>query len=163
MKQLLLIRHAKSSWANTGQDDFDRPLNDRGSKDAPAMAERIKRKGIGIDQFISSPALRAFTTATHFAAAYQQKPSGIVPIKQLYHATTLVYYNVIQTIDNKITTAALFSHNPGITDFINELNLQYVANMPTCGIFSIKIKTNHWVEFVSAEKEFWFFDYPKLQ
>ena len=163
MKQLLLVRHAKSSWANIVQDDFDRPLNDRGLKDAPDMAERIKAKGIQIDQFLSSPALRAYTTATYFAATYKQMPSEIIQLKQLYHAPVSVYYQAIQSIDNAIETAALFAHNPGITDFINELDLKYIPNMPTCGVFAIKIETNHWVDFNKSKKEYWFFDYPKLQ
>jgi phosphohistidine phosphatase len=163
MKQLLLVRHAKSSWANVGQDDFDRPLNDRGLKDAPSMANRIKTKGVQIDQFISSTALRAFTTASFFAAAYEQKPSSIFQLKQLYHAPPAVYYEVIQNIDDSIDTAAIFAHNPGITDFINELDLNYVSNMPTCGVFTINIETDHWNDFNKAKKVFWFFDYPKLQ
>ncbi len=163
MKQLLLVRHAKSSWANIGQDDFDRPLNDRGLKDAPSMAERIKTKGIQIDQIISSTALRAITTAKYFAEAYEQKPSHILQLKQLYHAPPAVYYQVIQHIDDSIKTAAIFAHNPGITDFINEQELNYVPNMPTCGVFAINIETDHWADFNTAKKTFWFFDYPKLQ
>jgi phosphohistidine phosphatase len=67
MKTLLLIRHAKSSWDTPSQKDFDRPLNDRGHHDAPAMAERLLDKGIKIDAFISSTANRALTTARYFA------------------------------------------------------------------------------------------------
>ncbi|MEI6264748.1 MAG: histidine phosphatase family protein [Sphingobacteriia bacterium] len=163
MKQLLLVRHAKSSWANIGQDDFDRPLNDRGLKDAPSMANRIKLKGIQVDQFISSTALRAITTARFFAVAYDQKPTQIFQLKQLYHAAPAVYYQVIEQIDDSINTAAIFAHNPGITDFINELDLNYVPNMPTCGVFAINIETNHWADFNQSKKAYWFFDYPKLQ
>jgi phosphohistidine phosphatase len=162
MKRLLLVRHAKSSWANIGQDDFDRPLNDRGNKDAPNMATHIKNKGVEIDQFISSPALRAITTATYFAKAYHQAASHIIQLSHLYHAPASVYYSVIQEIENSVDTAAIFAHNPGITDFINELDLTYVPNMPTCGVFGIKININHWVDFNKGKKELWFFEYPKL-
>jgi phosphohistidine phosphatase len=161
MKHLLLVRHAKSSWANIGQDDFDRPLNDRGNKDAPAMAERIKKKGVEIDQFISSPALRAITTAMYFAKAYHQA-ANIVQLDHLYHAPAAAYYQAIQNIDDSIKTAAIFAHNPGITDFINELDVSFVPNMPTCGVFAIKININHWVDFKKGKKEWWFFEYPKL-
>ncbi len=163
MKQLLLVRHAKSSWANIGQNDFDRPLNDRGNKDAPAMAERTKAKGVQIDQFISSTAVRAFTTATYFTAAYQIKPSNIIQLQHLYHAPASVYYQVIQAIDDSIETATIFAHNPGITDFINDLGLNYVPDMPTCGVFAIKINTKRWLDFNEVIKTYWFFDYPKLQ
>ncbi len=66
MKTLIIIRHAKSSWANLGQNDEERPLNERGKKDAPEMAKRLKERGLKIDRFISSPARRAKKTATYF-------------------------------------------------------------------------------------------------
>ena len=67
MKTLLLIRHAKSSWDEPGISDFDRPLNERGKKDAPIMAKRVKEKAIELDHLISSPAKRAKKTAKYFA------------------------------------------------------------------------------------------------
>jgi phosphohistidine phosphatase len=162
MKELLLVRHAKSSWANMGQEDFDRPLNDRGNRDAPAMAARIKNKGVQIEQFISSPALRAITTASYFAETYQVASSSIVQLNHLYHAPPSVYYQVIQDMDDSIKTAAIFAHNPGITDFMNELDLIYIPNMPTCGVFAMKINTTSWQNFNQSKKEAWFFEYPKL-
>ena len=72
MKQLLLVRHAKSSWANIDQDDFNRPLNERGHVDAPMMARRLLARGLSIDLIVSSTALRALTTAEYFAKARKQ-------------------------------------------------------------------------------------------
>ena len=63
MKTLLLIRHAKSSWDDPGLSDYERPLNERGKKDAPAMAEKLYERGIKIDAFVTSPARRARKTA----------------------------------------------------------------------------------------------------
>ena len=161
MKQLLIIRHAKSSWATIGQNDFDRPLNERGIRDAPKMAERLLEKKISIDAFISSPAKRAITTAGLFAQVYQFNSKGIETIPQLYHAHTSVFYEVISQIEDSIITAALFSHNPGITEFVNELTRTKIDNMPTCGIFGITSATEKWKNFRKAERTFWFFDYPK--
>ena len=73
MKQLILIRHAKSDWDDPSLDDFDRPLNGRGKRDAPLMAERLRDKDIKIDQFIASPAKRARKTAAIFTEAYKKK------------------------------------------------------------------------------------------
>jgi len=67
MKQLLLIRHAKSSWTNIGQEDFERPLNERGIRDAPLMAKKLIEKNYKPDALISSTAVRALETATFFA------------------------------------------------------------------------------------------------
>ena len=72
MKTLLLIRHAKSSWDDPGLSDYERPLNDRGKKDAPMMAERLYERGIKIDAFISSPARRARKTAEQFVKQYKK-------------------------------------------------------------------------------------------
>lgn len=162
MKQLLIIRHAKSSWANAGMSDYERPLNERGEKDAPMMAARLLKRGIVVDAFVSSTALRAYTTATHFAKAYQLKQGSIEGKKMLYHAPPAVFYEVIQGLDNTHTTVAIFAHNPGITDFVNQLTNTQIDNMPTCGVFAVQIDIDNWKGFKGAEKEFWFFDYPKL-
>lgn len=161
MKKLIIIRHAKSSWDSASATDFDRPLNDRGHKDAPAMAKRLLKKDIKIDAFVSSPANRALTTATYFAEAYEKKFKHIIQIPALYHPSMEVFYSVIEELENDLKTVAIFSHNPGITDFVNELTTARIDNVPTCGIFGVKADIKKWKEFAEAEKEFWFFDYPK--
>lgn len=162
MKELLVIRHAKSSWANPGQADFDRPLNDRGNRDAADMAQRLVKKGIKIDRFVSSPALRAFTTATYFAKAFHQQEADILQVKALYHAPPSVYYDVIGALPDELNTVAIFAHNPGITDFVQETATARIDDMPTCAIFGIRLHTDDWGSIQSCKKEFWFFDSPKL-
>lgn len=162
MKELLVIRHAKSSWANPGQDDFDRPLNDRGHRDAAEMAERMVKRGVKIDRLISSPAVRALTTAGYFAKAFHQKASAIVQTEALYQAPSKVYYEVMKAIPNELNTIAIFAHNPGITDFVLETETARIDNMPTCAIFGIRLHTDDWAKARTCAKEFWFFDYPKL-
>ena len=161
MKELLLIRHAKSSWANTAQSDFDRPLNDRGRKDAPMMAKKLLEKPVSIDHFISSTAVRALGTAQYFAAVYGVPATAIELVPELYHAPPPVFYEVIRRLPDNIHTVALFSHNPGITSFVNELTNVQIDDMPTCCIFALKVHSNHWHDFASAKKDCWFVDYPK--
>ena len=164
MKQLLLIRHAKSSWDITIPKDFDRELNDRGHRDAPEMAKRLIKKGIEIDAFISSTAVRAFTTAVYFAEAYEKagfKSLDVLGIPELYHAQPKAFIEVIGNIDDANETVAIFSHNPGITEFVNRLTIARIDDMPTCGIFAVKVESENWKDFVDAKKSFWFFDYPK--
>ncbi|NCI45086.1 SixA phosphatase family protein [Sediminibacterium soli] len=163
MKKLLIIRHAKSSWAIPGQDDFDRPLNDRGHRDAPAMAERIHKKNVEIDAFVSSPANRAFTTAQYFAKEYRTKKDAIAQHRELYHAMPGTFFEVIGKLDDRDKTVAVFSHNPGITAFANLLTEARIDDMPTCAIFAVKADIKHWKDFKDAKKEFWFFDYPKSE
>jgi phosphohistidine phosphatase len=162
MKQLFVIRHAKSSWANLGQDDFNRPLNDRGERDAPVMAKRLWDKGIRLDAIISSPAVRAFATAAFFGEKFGFKKMDIITIERLYHAPAETFYDVIANdLNNKWETIAIFSHNPGISYFIDSLGLLDVDNMPTCGIFGLQADIKDWSEFAKAEKQFVLFDYPK--
>lgn len=161
MKTLLIVRHAKSSWDNLQLADFERPLNDRGKNDALTMAKRMKEIKIKIERFISSPAKRAKKTATIFMEEYGMKEKDLVLIPSLYEASVKNFYDTVENINDKDHVAALFSHNPGITDFVNTLTDQVVDNMSTCGVFAIKIKTKKWKDFKKSEKKFLFFDYPK--
>ncbi len=161
MKTLLLIRHAKSSWSDMGLSDFDRPLNDRGKEDAPEMAKRVKDRKIKIDLFISSPAKRAKKTAKIFMETYGENKNDLVLIPSLYEASVRNFYNAIEILDNKYDTIALFSHNPGITDFVNLMTDFKIDNMPTCGVFAVSIQTKKWSDFKDSDKELLLFDFPK--
>jgi phosphohistidine phosphatase len=161
LKSLLLIRHAKSDWNDPSLDDFDRPLNERGKKDAPLMAQRLVDKKIKIDAILSSPAKRAAKTARVFAEALGKKKDSIIFEEKLYLASVDTFFKVISVVDNTNDCIAVFSHNNGLTDFANQLTDTRIDNIPTCGIFAIKIEGSSWEEIRKAKKEFWFFDYPK--
>jgi phosphohistidine phosphatase len=161
LKSLILVRHAKSDWADPSLKDFDRPLNERGKRDAPVMAHRLLDKKIKIDAFISSPAKRAKRTAELFAAQYKMDKKDIIFFDELYLADPETFYNVIAQTGDDHSTIAIFSHNDGITQFANQLSDVRVDDMPTCSLFAVKMKLKKWKDFREAEKEFWFFDYPK--
>jgi len=163
MKTLLIIRHAKSSWDHSILNDMDRPLNDRGKRDAPAMAQRLIRTGVPIDAFVSSPARRARTTAEYFSREFGRSEKDILLVPELYHAPVQIFKEVIARLEDRFGSVALFSHNPGITAFVNTLTSVRLDNMPTCGIFAVTSSTTHWSEFLSADPVFWFFDYPKKE
>jgi phosphohistidine phosphatase len=161
MKTLILVRHAKSSWDAPTLNDIDRPLNERGKKDAPEMAKRLKELGIDVDVFISSPAKRAKKTATLFVEEFEGDKDDIILVEDLYGATPLAFAAAIAQIDDKYDSAALFSHNPGITEFAATLTNVRVDDMPTCAMFGVQADTEHWADFHQAERKFLFFDYPK--
>jgi len=161
MKTLILVRHAKSSWDDPSISDFDRPLNDRGKKDAPEMAERLKDKGLKIDLFVSSPAKRARKTARIFAKEFGVEKEDIKLVEDLYMASPSVFSVVVEGLNNKAATVALFSHNPGITEYASSLTNVRIDNMPTCSVFAAQASVDKWSEFEAAEKSFLFFDYPK--
>jgi phosphohistidine phosphatase len=161
LKTLLVIRHAKSDQSFFG-NDFERPLNERGKKDAPVIANRLLQKNITIDAFVSSPAKRAKKTAEIFCEAFNQQPADIAFVSSLYHAPSHQFYEVIKTLDDKNNAVAIFAHNPGITYFVNELATgTRIDNMPTCAVFAVQADIEHWKDFAKAKKEFLFFDYPK--
>src|SRR4051794_2149315 len=109
MKTLILVRHAKSSWDQPVLSDFERPLNERGKKDAPEMAKRLKEKGIKIDQFVSSPARRARKTAKYFAEEFDVKKDDIKMVEALYGADHSAFAETISGLDNDHETVILFS------------------------------------------------------
>jgi phosphohistidine phosphatase len=162
-KQLLLIRHAKSSWTDPSLADFDRPLNDRGKKDAPEMAKRLAEKKIKINAFVSSPAKRARQTCRHFAREFDFKKKDIILEPRLYEASEEKFFEAIEDLKNKWNTVAIVSHNPGLTSFANALTKTKIDDMPTCSVFALKIDTKKWADFRAANKEFWFFEYPKTE
>lgn len=161
MKRLLVIRHAKTHPAQTGQKDFDRMLNERGLQDAANMAERLIQRGIQIHGFVCSPANRALGTARIFASAYQFPESDIQQIAYLYHPEPSDLFKAVMKLPDDLQTAAIFSHNPGITDFVNLLSDIRIDHMPTCGIFAVAADIKHWSEFKTATRYFFFFDQPK--
>ena len=163
MKILLIIRHAKSSWELETLNDFDRTLNERGKKDGPIMAQRLLDKQITIDAFVSSPAKRAKKTAELFCKTYNKNKEDIILVPQLYHASPEILFEVVEHLNEEFNTVAIFSHNPGITEFINELDQEIIVNnMPTCGVFALKINALNWTDFAKATKELLFFEYHSM-
>jgi phosphohistidine phosphatase len=160
MKTIYLIRHAKSDWS-ADVDDFDRPLNDRGKRDAPVMARRLKLRHVDLDAFVSSPAKRALKTAKIFAAEFSLQHEQIVQIPELYMAPAATFYSVLESLENSLNSVLIFSHNNGITEFANSLGIARIDNMPTCSVFAFTVEAESWVQIRTALKHFVFFDYPK--
>jgi phosphohistidine phosphatase len=79
----------------------------------------------------------------------------------LYHAGPNDFFEVIAKAPDKANTIAVFSHNPGITEFVNMLTEVRIDDMPTCAIFGIQVTASNWAAFKDAPKKFWLFDYPK--
>lgn len=157
MKTLILVRHAKSDWTHD-LPDFDRPLNDRGHKDAPRMARFAHEKGIEIQQFVTSPAKRALTTCRYFSEVYDNK--DIKKVEELYHASSKEFLETINELDDKFDHVALFSHNNGISDFASSLTSEPVL-FPTCGVAVFEIDCEEWSQLEGAEKKLLHFFAPK--
>ena len=161
MKTLIVVRHAKSSWANIGERDFDRNLTDRGKEDAPVMAEKLLHTKIKIDAFVSSPAKRTRKTAKAFIEAYGKTKKDIILSDDLYNASSSIFYETVNALNDEYDAVAVFGHNPGITDFVNTLCNTHIDEMPTCSMFAVQIPITSWKNFKETEKEFLFFKFPK--
>lgn len=161
MKTLLLARHAKSSHSFGISSDFDRPLNERGIRDATEMGKRLLKKKIPIDLFVSSPALRAKTTAEIIADAYDRKKKEVLLIPSLYQAAPVQFTDAIRNLDDQYEHVALFAHNPGISIFATSLTLTQIDHMPTGSVFAVTAPVESWKDFAAASKSFLFFMKPE--
>ncbi|MFM9984584.1 MAG: SixA phosphatase family protein [Flavobacteriales bacterium] len=160
MKHLFIIRHAKSSWDDPLQTDFDRPLNIRGQRDAPFMAKRLNAHSNKPDYIVSSPAVRAVTTATAFASELKIGDENFIRDKRIYEAALGDLFEVIQNIPDTTHSAAIFGHNPGLSHLAAHLSGEYF-DMATCSIVHLSIALESWSlvgQNTAILKEY---DYPK--
>lgn len=158
MKNILFIRHAKSGWENY-QNDKNRSLTSAGKLDAAKMAHHLMLKGVSIELFISSSADRAIETSGIFKQIYQPKNSIII-VENLYEPESGDFLSAIHSIEENINAVAIFSHNPGITNFVNSLTNARIDSMPECGIFAMESSINKWKDFSLEINRFLFFASP---
>ncbi|MDX4058314.1 histidine phosphatase family protein [Aliarcobacter skirrowii] len=161
MRELILIRHAKSDWSNPLLDDFERPLNKRGEKNAPFMAKILKKELQKPDLIISSPSFRTKLTLEYFLKEFEYKGEVIFE-KSIYEAPFENLLKVIKNIDNKYKTIFLIGHNPGLNDLANFLLGSFEDNIPTSGVLKIDFDTNSWKNISKDNSKLIFFKYPKM-
>ncbi|MBS1697712.1 MAG: histidine phosphatase family protein [Actinobacteria bacterium] len=146
MKTLLLARHAKSDWDVAGLRDHDRPLNDRGLRDAPAMARRLVDDGVRLRRIVSSTAVRARSTAAAYAAAFEV---AVAEDPQLYAASARTILRVAATLPDDVDVAMLVGHNPGMADAVAELTGSDVE-FPTCAVAECRVDVGSWSELIEG-------------
>lgn len=161
MKYLFLNRHAKSDWNHPGKTDFERPLNDRGCRDAPEMGMRLAKRNESIDLIVTSPAVRALTTARIIAEQINYDEKSIVEDQRIYAAAVTDLLKVVNELPNQYSSVLLFGHNPGFTDFADYLSGAGILNIPTCGICKISFQSNDWSEVSAHTGNLEYFDFPK--
>ncbi|MCB0742717.1 MAG: histidine phosphatase family protein [Ignavibacteriae bacterium] len=161
MKTLYLLRHAKSSWEDGNLSDFDRPLNERGLRDAPIMGEILKNKIEQPELIISSSAKRAITTAEIIANSFNYDINKIIKEEKIYHSVVSDLMRIIYETPNTIERLMLFGHNPTFTLVVNYLSDKYIDNLPTCGFVQINFDLKSWEELESNTGKLILFEYPK--
>lgn len=161
MKTLTIVRHAKSSWDEAGLSDRERPLNKRGERDAPKMGRRIVAAGIRPSLIISSPAVRAWTTAKVFAKELNYPIEFLQREDGLYLASLDNLLDAIATQDPGFNNLMLFAHNPGLTELANYFVPGLTNNLPTCGVVSLNFDSDDWMLYDRPKTELVAYDYPK--
>lgn len=161
MKHLFLIRHAKSSWSDPGLDDFDRPLNKRGKRDAPEMAGRLADLAITPDLIVSSPAVRARKTALQMAKATGYDKKAIRFDDDLYLGSLSYHLTAIKSSFTQADILFLIGHNHTITELAEFLSGTVLVNIPTCGVAAIEYPGDAGFVATAAAGKLSFFDFPK--
>ena len=162
-RDLFIMRHAKSDWNNELISDFDRPLNERGMKDAPRMArwlsERLTENNKALDFLISSPALRAKQTTTEITSHLNLPESAICYDKRMYLASVETLLDIVRETDNKHKSIMLVGHNPGLENLALNLSKEQIpidpdgSLMTTANIIHLQVKQS-WDGLALNEAEF---------
>jgi phosphohistidine phosphatase len=153
---LVLVRHAKSDWGDPHLDDHDRPLNDRGLRDAPVLAERLAATGFRPEVLLSSTALRARTTAGFFAEALGVESELR---EELYGASARTLLAVAAA--TRSPRVLLVAHDPGMTSLAHALSDGGIAAMPTCAVATFRWSADDWDVASSIDPDGWDFDRPR--
>jgi phosphohistidine phosphatase len=162
MKKLYLLRHAKSSWADIELTDHERPLNQRGEKDIPRIASWLSQKLECPELVLSSDSVRTKLTLKPVAAAWQIKPEAIRYAPQVYHASSAKLLKLLQEIDSSANSLLIVGHNPGLTDFANNLSKNYITdNLPTSGFIGLTFSVDTWQEVEYGKGKLLAYQYPK--
>ena len=161
MKKIYILRHAKSSWNDQTLSDFDRPLNERGKRDAPQMGSKLAELSITPDLILSSAAKRAYATAVVIADKISYPKTLIEKRQDLYLASANKILKKINFVDDTHKSVMIVGHNPGLTDFANNLGQLQVANMPTCALVAIEFNVDEWQAVHWGLGKNLHFEYPK--
>lgn len=150
MKTLLLLRHAKSSWAEAGVSDHERPLNERGQRDAPQVGRLVKKQGLTPSLIVSSSAKRARKTAAKVAehCGYQGE---VQTAETLYLASAEKYLEFLRLTSDEHATVLVVGHNPGLEDLVEKLT-GHQEQMPTAALAQVALEISEWRELARTSR-----------
>jgi phosphohistidine phosphatase len=162
MLRLSLVRHAKTEPGRTGQEDWDRVLEPRGQRDAPEMGQRLKGRHLKPERILSSPAVRAITTATIIARELGVQAGKVHQDERLYLAGPKDMLKVVHELGGTARHLMVVGHNPGITEFGDRLSAERsLDNMPTCAVYTLEFDIGAWADLEWSSGVNADLDYPK--
>jgi phosphohistidine phosphatase len=142
MKTLLILRHAKSSWKNTGLADHDRPLTKRGKRDAPRMGRLLRDENLTPDLILSSTAKRALDTAEAVAEASGYE-GEVESRPEFYMAGAEAYLRALRALSDDYECVMVIGHNPGLEELVEGLTGEAEA-MPTAALAQVELTLKRW-------------------
>lgn len=143
MNTLFLVRHAKSSWGDPTLPDRERPLNERGKRDAPQMGKRLADLGVKPDVILSSPARRALKTARMLAVELAYRREDIRVDERLYASDPEVLLQVVRELGEGKKCVLLVGHNPELTELAHRFS-RAITHMPTCAVGEFAFAADSW-------------------
>lgn len=162
MKTLIIIRHAKSGWDDPSLADHDRPLSERGLRDAPHMASHIAQHVQRPDRVYTSTAVRARTTAAFFAEAWSIEPNNVCEVEGLYLASRASLCGFVEELSDALHRVVLVGHNPGLSDLVAYYSADAITHLPTCSVVVLTFpNANSWSETGRGTGTVETFLYPK--
>jgi len=161
MIELCLVRHAKSSWKYPKLDDFERPLNKRGRKNAPFMGKIVHKLGFSPDLIIASPASRAAMTARVFAFEINYPLEKIRYLASIYESDEIDLIDILEGLDDNFKKVMLVGHNPSLTHLANNIGNYPISNIPTSGVFCVTLNITSWSAIKKRTGKLKYFEFPK--
>jgi phosphohistidine phosphatase len=163
VKRLTLVRHAESDWHRASLADIDRPLNERGERDAPVMGAQLAHAGLVPTRILTSPALRALTTARLFAGAMGSPVRRIRQVKEAYLASPMTLLDLVRRLGGRARHVMLFGHNPGISALASLLTGgDSPGEVPACAATSLLAPVRDWRELTPGDAILDFYCFPKI-
>ena len=159
MKNLIIVRHCKSSWKDPRLSDFDRPLNKRGNIDGELMSNYLREKEKKIDKLILSTSIRTRLTSKYFIEKIHF--NSISYLDELYHASYSEIIKIISKIENNFNNIMVIGHNPGLTELINHFTDMRIYNIPTTGIIKVEFKEAKWSKITENKGKIVYKKFPK--
>jgi phosphohistidine phosphatase len=161
MKTVILVRHATAVKRSPDKDDFGRSLKKTGRDEAAEMARRLKNEKARPKLFVSSPANRAFETASIFAKVLGRSAKKIEKREELYgDLTPHGFLELIRGLDDKHDASIVFGHDPSFTEFAQFLVPGFGDEMPKAGVLGVEIDAPAWKDVNPECAKMAFFFHP---
>ena len=150
MKEIYVLRHAKSSWDNSNLSDFDRPLADRGISDAKKMSNFLKDMNIKIDRVLCSNAIRAKETFDLTADGFNFEIDKATYLDKLYFGDTTTIIQDLKELDESLNNILIVGHNPTLHYLVEILTNESINRFTTCNLATIS-HDGEWISLNSQQ------------